>query len=164
MKTLGETRQSDSASGRGPSATSRAFPVVAAAAVIGTVLAAGCAGPKAAQDDALQLSLPDAGGAMASCLPFTVEYLADMTPAFAATARDVTDDQVTLDVERWYAGDNASTVVLQVPPGASAALIGEIDFREGGRYLITASEGVVNMCGYSGEATPELAAAFEAAF
>ncbi len=135
---------------------------VAAAALVGTMLAAGCASP--AQDDALELSLPATGAAMTSCLPFTVENLAGMTPAFAGTVTDVTDGRVTLDVDRWYAGGSTSTVVLQIPPGASAALIGEIDFQVGGRYLITAAEGTVNMCGYSGPATSELAEAFEAAF
>jgi len=33
----------------------------------------------------------------------------------------------------------------------------------GQKYLITAAEGNVNFCGYSGPATPELTAAFDAA-
>lgn len=163
MKIRREARRQQSAAGSRLVFTLRGVRV-AAAAIVGIVLTAGCVSPEGAQDDPLELSLPDAGAAMTSCLPFTVEYLADMTPAFAGTVTDVTDGRVTLDVDRWYVGGSTSTVVLQIPPGASAALIGEIDFQVGGRYLITAAQGTVNMCGYSGPATPELAEAFEAAF
>lgn len=151
-------------SGVGRRRTALIIGVAAAAAAVGVLLATGGIGPKGASDDAMELSLPDTGGAMASCLPFTVDYLADMSPAFGGTVTAVSDEQVTLDVERWYAGGGASTVVLTIPPEAHAALIGEIDFRTGSQYLITASGGAVNMCGYSGEATPEMTAAFEAAF
>jgi len=44
------------------------------------------------------------------------------------------------------------------------ALIGGIDFVEGEQYLITASEGNVNYCGFSGPATPEYRSAFEEVF
>lgn len=101
---------------------------------------------------------------MASCLPVTTEYLAEMSPAFAGTVTDVGDDTVTLHVNRWYAGNGPEEVLLTIPAGAVASLIGEIDFREGVTYLITATDGTVNMCGFSGEATTELQAAFDAAF
>jgi hypothetical protein len=44
------------------------------------------------------------------------------------------------------------------------ALIDGFDFEVGQQYLITAAEGTVNFCGYSGPATPELTAAFDQAF
>jgi len=53
--------------------------------------------------------------------------------------------------------------VLQGAAG-SPALIDGFEFQVGQQYLITAAEGNVNFCGYSGLATPELTAAFEAAF
>lgn len=164
MNTSGSDQRSRPGVDRRRTAVIVGAAAVAAAAAVGVGLATGAFGPRAATGDALELSLPDTGGAMASCLPFTVDHLADMTPAFGGTVTAVTDDRVTLDVDRWYTGGNASTVVLEIPPGAHAALIGEIDFRVGGQYLITASEGSVNMCGYSGEATPEMEAAFDAAF
>ncbi len=37
-------------------------------------------------------------------------------------------------------------------------------FRVGERYLVTATDGTVNGCGFSGPATPELERAFEEAF
>ena len=48
--------------------------------------------------------------------------------------------------------------------GGLEALIAGFDFVEGERYLITAAEGSVNFCGYSGPADPTLTAAFEDAF
>ena len=135
---------------------------VLAAGVAGALLA-GC-NPSGGSEDPLELTMPDTGGALASCLPLTAEYLAEMSPAFAGTVTDVGDDTVSMRVDRWYAGSGPDEVALEIPPGAHAALIGEIDFREGGSYLITAVDGTVNLCGYSGEATAELQALFDAAF
>lgn len=136
---------------------------VATVAVVGVLLATNQEEP-GGESDAVELSLPDTGGAMASCLPFIVEHLAEMSPAFAGTVTQVDGDRALLSVDRWYAGGDAAEVLVTVPDGAHIALNGVIDFREGEQYLVTAEGGTVNLCGYSGEATPELAAAFEAAF
>ncbi len=111
----------------------------------------------------LELSL-GADDAMASCMPFDVTILSGMSPAFAATATSVDEGSVTLTVDRWYAGGDAETVLLQQAPESSAALIGGFELAVGEQYLITAAEGNVNFCGYSGVATPEMTAAFETAF
>lgn len=110
----------------------------------------------------LELSLGD-GSVLSSCMVFDVAILADMSPAFAGTAAKVEGDTITLDVDRWYAGGDAVTVVLRGAIG-SPALIDGFEFQVGEQYLITAAEGNVNFCGYSGLATPELTAAFDAAF
>ncbi len=112
--------------------------------------------------EAVELSLGE-GDALASCLVFDVATLADMSPAFAGTVTAIDGERVTLAVDRWYAGGDAAEVTLVGPHGLEA-LIGGIDFRVGGEYLITAANGVVNYCGYSGEATPEFRAAFDQAF
>ena len=142
------------------------LPVLAGAAAVAAVAAGGVLlanRPDArAGGDALELSLP-AGDTMGMCAPFAVDVLADMSPAFAGTAVDVSGERVVLDVDRWYAGGDTSRVVLNAPP-SDVLLGGQIDFREGERYLITAADGTVNVCGFSGEATPELEAAFEQAF
>ena len=110
----------------------------------------------------MELSLGDSG-VTSSCIMFDVAILADMSPAFAATATAVEGETVTLTVDHWYAGGGAATVVLR-GSSASPALINGFQFEVGVQYLITAAEGNVNFCGYSGVATPELTAAFEAAF
>ena len=44
------------------------------------------------------------------------------------------------------------------------SLGGSIDFQVGSRYLVTAYDGIVNYCGFSGPWTQELADAYAAAF
>jgi hypothetical protein len=138
---------------------------VAAAAVIavGSVaIFAGGDDPKPAAGPPLELSLPG-GDALASCIAFDVSLLANMSPAFAGTATAVDDGTVTLAVDHWYKGGDASRVVLHAASGTQA-LIDGFDFEVGQHYLITASENQVNFCGFSGVATPDLTAAFDAAF
>lgn len=110
----------------------------------------------------LVLSLGDTNST-SSCMPFDVAVLAEMSPAFAGTATSVERDTVTLTVDRWYTGGEATTVVLQAPSGMDA-LIDGFDFEVNQQYLITAAQGRVNFCGFSGISTPELSTAFEAAF
>lgn len=105
----------------------------------------------------------DGGDALASCLPFDVATLAEMSPAFAGTVVEMTDSVATMEVDRWFTGGDAESVELRYTPGFEA-LIGTPSLEVGQRYLITATDGVVNGCGYSGPATPEYEAAFEEAF
>ncbi len=150
----------------------RRILTLAAAASAAVVVAAILVATTGGDDDAeiagevagppLELSV-GASDALASCMPFDIAFLADMSPAFAGTVTAVEGETVTMTVDRWYAGGDENTVVLTSSPG-SVALIGGIDFQLGGAYLVTAAEGTVNACGYSGPATPELTAAFEEAF
>jgi len=89
---------------------------------------------------------------------------ADMPVAFAGTATSVTDQEVLLEVDRWYRGGTADTVVLTRPPAATAALLGSVEFSQGKRYLVTATGGVVNSCGFTMPWTAENAAVFDQAF
>ena len=157
-----------------PHRTSRRTRLLAGAAVLGAAAAVSAgvlltggddpARPTAGKPTVLTLEMPPSD-ATASCLPFEVRYLADMSPAFAGTAVEVGEDSVVLDVDRWYAGGDADQVVLEAPGGAAAAALGYgVDFEQGERYLVTAANGTVNGCGYSGLATPELEQAFEQAF
>ncbi len=110
------------------------------------------------------LELSIAGGdSLASCLPLDATILRDMSPAFAATATAIEGDLVSLEVDRWYAGGDATTVQLRAEQGMESLIAG-FDFEVGQQYLITASQGTVNFCGYSGLATPEFTAFFDQAF
>ena len=100
------------------------------------------------------------GSEMASCLPFEVGTLAGMSPAFGGTVVELTDSVATLEVDRWFTGGEAEIVEIEYTPGFEA-LIGTPNLEVGQRYLITATDGVVNGCGYSGLATPEYEATFE---
>ena len=86
-----------------------------------------------------------------------------MPVALSGTATKVDDDGVTLDVDRWYAGGNADVVRLANYDVNTVSLNG-FAIEPGSRYLITATDGTVNLCGFSGPWTEDLAAAFDGAF
>ena len=75
----------------------------------------------------------------------------------------VEGDTVTLDVDHWFKGGDAGQVILNAPQGMEALIAG-IPFETGGQYLITAYDGNVNYCGFSGPSTSEFRAYFEQAF
>jgi hypothetical protein len=139
----------------------RLVGAVAAALVVVIGGAALLGGPGTAGEP-LVLAGPG-GDALASCLPFEVSTLGGMSPAFGGTVVELTDSVATLEVDRWFTGGDAETVEIEYTPGFEA-LIGTPTLEMGQRYLITAADGVVNGCGYSGLATPEYEAAFEQAF
>lgn len=142
-----------------------------AAAVTGVVAVGALTGddtqrqsrPAPAAKTQTSLKLP-AGSAMSSCMIFDVKVLAEMPVAFGGTAADVTSSSVVIDVDRWYRGGSAQQVVVSIPPENTSAALDGVDFVKGQRYLVTATDGMVNGCGFSGPATPELETAFRQAF
>lgn len=142
----------------------RWLPAAAALLVVAGVAAAfalGGGSPVTASDPLFL----DAGhdDPMAMCIVFSVEELAKVPLAFEGTVTSVDGSTVELEVINWYRGGDADRVVIEAPTGMEA-LIGGIPFTVGGDYLITAHDGTVNYCGFSGPATPDLRAAFQAAF
>jgi hypothetical protein len=150
----------------------RPWYALAAAALVAVVAIGGIAlftggddstpGTSVIASPPLELGLGD-GGASASCMVVSAEVLRGMSPAFLGTATAVDGEQVTLSVDRWYAGDEYQSVVLTAPAGMEA-LTGGIDFQIGEQYFITAFDGVVNYCGYSDAYSPELESIYEEAF
>lgn len=146
------------------------IPAAAAAAVLAaTAIALTASGdddaPPAAQPAAgMTLTLP-ADDAMASCMQLSVESLRPMEVAFSGTATTVEDRAVTITPDHWYkGGDGATSVKLATMGEEKVALLGSVQFEQGKRYLVTATDGQVNACGFSAEWTPELAQVFEQAF
>lgn len=152
---------------RGPVRWAAAAAAVAAAAVVlGIVFLGGSGGsgsPGREEPTTLALTLPSAD-ASAMCLQFDVAFLREMPVAFAGTATAVDERQVTLDVDRWYKGGDADLVTVAVLDQRTSAEHDGVDFRSGERYLVTATNGTVNVCGFSGPATPELEQAYNEAF
>lgn len=149
-----------------PAAPRRRFALMTAAAasvaVVGVIAFTGGSDPDPVASTPLVLGIGESD-AMASCLAITPELLAPVPLAFEGTVTSVDGEAVTLTVDRWFKGGEATQVQLTAPDGLQA-LIGGIDFEVGTRYLVSAFDGVVNYCGFTGEATPELTAIFEAAF
>ncbi|HEX6301316.1 MAG TPA: hypothetical protein VF148_12685 [Acidimicrobiia bacterium] len=148
-----------------PAEKSRRGWTVAVAAVAALVLAVGGGLSLVGGEDVSPLELNAQGeNLMASCIMFSPDELSRVAEiAFEGTATAVEGDVVTLTVDTWYRGDGATEVVLRAPQGMEA-LIGGIPFEVGGQYLISAQDGNVNYCGFSGPATSELREGFEAAF
>jgi hypothetical protein len=113
-------------------------------------------------EDAVELTV-GAEDTLASCMALTPELLRDVPLAFAGTVTTVEGEHATLTVDEWFVGGDATTVRVFAPDGFEA-LIGSIDFQEGKSFLVSAYDGVVNYCGFSGEETPELRAVYDAAF
>jgi hypothetical protein len=155
------TRTPDTGSGRSRWYIAAAAAVAVAAAISLPALVGGSPGTSVAGPP-LELSLGEGPG-LASCLPFDTAILAGMPMAFEGTVTSVDGEQVTLTVDRWFRGGDAGTVELHAPAGMEA-LIGGIAFAEGEQYLVSATDGNVNYCGYTDASTPELRTAFEQAF
>ena len=150
---------------RGPVLWAAVAAVAAAAVVLGVLFVGGTGGPGGSEPGdptTLALTLPPSDVA-GSCVQFDVAFLREMPVAFAGTVSAMDERQVTLDVDRWYRGGDADRVTITVPDNNNVALDG-VDLRPGGRYLLTATGGTVNGCGYSGPAEPQLESAFAEAF
>lgn len=111
-----------------PWLTATAAAAVVAIAVVGVVAFNGGAGadPEPFAAPPMELSLGE-GDAMMSCIQFDIAVLADMPVAFGGTATAVDADRVTLDVDRWYKGGDASQVTLIGQAGLESLIVG-IDF------------------------------------
>ena len=141
-----------------------AAAAVLAAAVAGSITLLGGGDPvPQAKPPSRVLTLPG-GDVMSSCLPFSAEVLASMPTAFAATAVRVDDGSALLEVDHWYRGGEDELVEIRTPDPSSAALTGSVEFVEGERYLVTATDGTVNSCGFTMAWTEKDAAVFEQAF
>ena len=152
---------------RRPALVMGAAAGVAAVAVAAAVLAGGGerVTPAPRTPTTMALKANAAGGpVMGSCIQFSVDVLRDMPVAFGGTVVATTPAEVTLDVDRWYRGGDADRVTIATPDGTTSVALDGVEFTQGARYLVTATDGTVNTCGYSGPATAELEAAFGQAF
>ena len=98
-----------------------------------------------------------------TCVRFNVDTLKGFPIAFGGTVTTITDTTVTLDVDHWYKGGTADVVTI-ARTSTNPGFEGGVDFAVDKHYLVTASDGVVTSCGFSGESTPELERSFAEAF
>ena len=148
---------------RRPALLAAAAAAVIALGVGGVVALGGNDSPSTPKTTlALKTQVSTGGPSIGSCIRFSVDILKDMPLAFGGTVTQVSDGTVQITVDHWYKGGDADVVTVAVPPANTS--VGTVDFVEGKRYLVTATDGTVNSCGYTGEATPDLAKAFDEAF
>jgi hypothetical protein len=102
---------------------------------------------------------------MQMCMQFDVNQLKTADVAFAGVVTAIGTDKVTLDVDRWFKGTpKADQVTLAIPPGGDNVALDGIEFVQGQRYLISATDGVLGTCGYSGPASADFEKSYEQAF
>ena len=92
-----------------------------------------------------------------------VEVLRLQTVAFDGVVRSITGGEATLEPTHLYAGEATDRSWCR-PPTATAGAPGSVDFHEGERYLVAASDGRVTLCGFSGPYSEELAGLYQEAF
>ena len=109
------------------------------------------------------LSAPPAGGS-AKCMVPNARVLAAQTLAFDATVDSVADGVVTLTPSHFYAGEATDLVTVEAPPSDLQALVGAVKFEPGQRYLVSATDGRLTVCGFSGPYTEGLSALYAEAF
>lgn len=115
------------------------------------------------QLDPLTLTL--AGGGSGKCVVPTPELLRHYELAFEGTVTAEQGDRVVLRVDHWYRLDaNLANPTDEVRLSNDEEISEAPDFHVGGRYLVTADDGVVQMCGGTSEATDEGRAMFREAF
>ena len=102
--------------------------------------------------------------ATAMCMRVTAEVLANMEVAFDGTVTSIDDGLVTLDVGHWYRGGDAEVVTVKAPPANLQALIQAASFEVGQRYLVSANDGFVSVCGFTAPYSDELAAMYAEAY
>lgn len=141
--------------------------VAGGAGVAGVLNSRDVAGSTTDQGSTVALQGPS-GEVMASCIRFEPRFLRDMPVALAGVATAVAEDEVTLRVTRWYAGSaeqrRARRVTISRPSKLTSASLDAVKFTTGKSYLVAATNGTVNGCGFSGLSTPQLLAAYDQAF
>lgn len=109
------------------------------------------------------LSVPPGVGAGRCAVP-SADVLSRQTLAFDGVVDDITDGVVTLTPTIFYAGDPTDQVVVEAPPEVLDRLVLSVRFEVGQRFLVSAYDGQVGICGYSGPWSPGLEQLYVEAF
>jgi hypothetical protein len=109
------------------------------------------------------LTLPTAR-AGARCPVVSAALLRGRGLAVDAEVRDIAGDRVTLVPKKFYAGRSTDLLVVRADRSDPAGLDGAVDFRAGERYLVSANDGQVSVCGLSAPWSQRLADLYAEAF
>jgi len=94
----------------------------------------------------------------------TAAMLAQFDQAFEGTVTSIDGDTITLEATDVYNGEVSQTVQVTAPPSGISELLDQTQFAVGGTYLVSAYDGAVSMCGFSGPATGDLQSLYKEAF
>ena len=143
-----------------------AVVVIAAGGILGVrALTGDEPGPAAPQAEpaSITLAVPDNAGA-SKCMVPNAEALAAADVAFDGTVTAINGDDVVLTPMTWYAGGPADTVVVEAPSEEMQEVASGVSFQVGGRYLVSAVDDRVTLCGFSAPYDAQLAALYAQAF
>src|SRR5262245_1571635 len=98
------------------------------------------------------------------CLIPDVAVLRQQGVAFRGTLVALSDGAARFDVTHWYAGGPTDVAEVTAPAAALSDLQQVADLRVGGDYLISATNGRVTACGFSGPARGHLLDLYGQAF
>lgn len=100
----------------------------------------------------------------AKCMMPNVSVLQANSLAFDGTVSTIEGDQVTLEPTEWFKGTPTETVTVTAPSEMLQELLVAVDFQVGERYLVTAFEDTVTLCGFSAAYDEELAQLYAEAY
>jgi hypothetical protein len=120
--------------------------------------------PTAAHHTPTVMKLKAHAPGAAMCMQVTADTLSHMSVAFDGTVTSMSDGVVTLDVGHWYRGGDTDEVTVTAPPAQMHIILQAVQFEVGQRYLVTANNGYVTVCGFSALYSEDLAALYAQAF
>jgi hypothetical protein len=94
----------------------------------------------------------------------SAEIVSQQTVAFDGTVTTIADGVVTLTPSHWYSGTATDLVRVRAPSEDMQQLVSAVKFEVGGRYLVSATDGEVTVCGFSAPYSAELASIYAEAF
>ncbi len=142
--------------------TIRGTAGLAVTVLTSALLLAGCGRDVDGPDPSTEVTPVTSGGGSVTSLEATppgegvrcavpsVEFLRAQDTAFEGTVTEVGDGTATLDVDRWYVGDDETDQVrVSTPSREIVDLLLAVDFQQGDTYLVSATDGQVSLCGLS---------------
>lgn len=108
-----------------------------------------------------QLGLPTAQG---RCMLPNVGVLRVQTIAFRGTLTSLDSGTATFRVDHWFKGGPTDLARVAAPSSELAPLVSAAGFRVGDSYLVSAHDGTVTECGFTGRDSGSLAALYGRAF
>jgi len=119
--------------------------------------------PTAADPTVTELTMPEATAGR--CMVPSAATLKRAVYAFDGTVTAIENDTATLEVDRWYAGEETDQVDVDQSSADFASLILAPVFEEGQRFLVAATDdGSVMVCGFSAAYSDDLADLYAQAF
>jgi hypothetical protein len=114
-----------------------------------------------AQPTVTQLGVASTAG---RCMVPNVGVLKVQTVAFRGSVTTLSSGTVTFKVEHWFRGGPTDLAKVIAPPSLLRPLVEAAKFKVGGDYLVSAHDGQVSACGFSGPAAGSLASLYSQAY